>query len=552
MYANTGGKPRGEGGIEGGGKSWAQLLGSSLPSSLNKNILEVVLEKDERGAFMVSDTDCARMMRKLGLDLRPGVHVEGVQLCPNGRGVILITLKDNVKIESFCRYDVLQVTESGIRSSLVKPAGKREVVVTVKGIHPNTRDTVVLDYLSKFGKIVTTKVVHGVFQAGPLQNMKNGDRLYKLEVKPGENVGSYHVIDGQKVSLRYAGQQQTCGRCHETPQKCKGRGIARKCEAEGGVRIEFSDYILSLWKRIGYSPDNDDLTIVDCDQEVEQVEQFTPVKVQPIDEEKYAGVSIRQFPKDTDQGDIIDFLCSNGLPEDKKDETIIKANGIVTIKNLDNATSRQLIEAIHGKLNFGKKLFCNGFVPLSPEKEDSFVAENASSESSQATSSQPGPSASMTGSTPAAPSSQEINPPVLVSDHDFSAQSLASKFPMFDIRGQPSTSTLIRRHSISLLERTPPMGSLAAELLVTTTPRHDLSRTNSMINELRSMAENLSDFGSCLSDSSGDDSLADGVDKEEGFKNMNEKKRNKKKKRKLKLTPGKEQFMKKPNLVTTS
>ena len=123
---------------------------------------------------------------------------------------------------------------------------------------------------------------------------------------------------------------------------------------------------------------------------------------------------------------------------------------------------------------------------------------------------------------------------------------------MFDIRGQPSTSTLIRRHSISLLERTPPKGSLAAELLVTTTPRHDLSRTNSMINELRSMAENLSDFGSCLSDSSGDDSLADGVDKEEGFKNMNEKKRNKKKKRKLKLTPGKEQFMKKPNLVTTS
>ena len=27
--------------------SWAQLLGSSLPSSLNKNVLEVVLEKDE-------------------------------------------------------------------------------------------------------------------------------------------------------------------------------------------------------------------------------------------------------------------------------------------------------------------------------------------------------------------------------------------------------------------------------------------------------------------------------------------------------------------------
>ena len=46
MAANPGGRPRGEGGTGGGGgKSWAELLGSSLPSSLNKNVLEVVLEK---------------------------------------------------------------------------------------------------------------------------------------------------------------------------------------------------------------------------------------------------------------------------------------------------------------------------------------------------------------------------------------------------------------------------------------------------------------------------------------------------------------------------
>ena len=121
MSANTGGRPRGEGGGTAfGSKSWAQLLGSSLPPSLNKNILEVVLEKDLKGAFIVNDNDCAKLMRKLGLDLRPGVHVEGVQMCPTGRGVILITLKDGVIIDNFCRYDVLQVTENGIRSTLVK------------------------------------------------------------------------------------------------------------------------------------------------------------------------------------------------------------------------------------------------------------------------------------------------------------------------------------------------------------------------------------------------------------------------------------------------
>ena len=56
--------------------SWAEMLGSTLPSGWNKNILEIVLEKDQRGAFLVSDGDCARMMSKLGIDQRPGVHVE--------------------------------------------------------------------------------------------------------------------------------------------------------------------------------------------------------------------------------------------------------------------------------------------------------------------------------------------------------------------------------------------------------------------------------------------------------------------------------------------
>ena len=78
--------------------SWAQRIGDSV-AQMSKNILEVILEKDIKGAFSVSDVDCARLLTKLGLDLRPGLQVEGVQLCPNGRGVILITLKDSINIE---------------------------------------------------------------------------------------------------------------------------------------------------------------------------------------------------------------------------------------------------------------------------------------------------------------------------------------------------------------------------------------------------------------------------------------------------------------------
>ena len=144
-------------------KSWASVLGGSLPIRDNNNVLEVTLEKDSRGSFIVTESDCFNLLRRLGLDPRPGIHVEGVQICPQGRGVIFITLKKEVNIARFCRYDVLEVTQSGIRSVLVKSAGKREVVVTARGIHPNTKETVVTVYLGKFGKVFTGKVVHGVF-----------------------------------------------------------------------------------------------------------------------------------------------------------------------------------------------------------------------------------------------------------------------------------------------------------------------------------------------------------------------------------------------------
>ena len=107
----------------------------------------------------------------------------------------------------FCRHDVFQVTESGIRAVHVKPAGKRDVVVTLKGIHPNTRDDGVLDYLAKYGKIITTKVVYAAFGEGPLKGIRNGDRLYKMEIKSKTNLGTYHVIDGQRITGRYPGQQ---------------------------------------------------------------------------------------------------------------------------------------------------------------------------------------------------------------------------------------------------------------------------------------------------------------------------------------------------------
>ena len=48
--------------------SWASILSKSLSPSLSKNVIEVVLEKDVRGGFSVSDSDCAQLISNIGIN----------------------------------------------------------------------------------------------------------------------------------------------------------------------------------------------------------------------------------------------------------------------------------------------------------------------------------------------------------------------------------------------------------------------------------------------------------------------------------------------------
>ena len=369
----------------------------------------------------MSETECARVMGKIGIDQRPGVHVESVQICSNGRGKILITMKKDIQLDRFCRYDSFEVTSSGIRSMMIKPAAKKEVVITIKGIHPNTRDSVVMNYLSKFCKLVTTKVVYGIFSDGPLKGIRNGDRSYKVEVKPGENIGSYHVLEGQKVSLKYPGQQQTCGRCHKTPRHCKGGGIAKKCQAEGGTRVEFTDYILDLWKAVGYCPADVDLNPeMNAEDDSEQnVEKFTPAKYPVTVNEKFCGVSISRYPKGID----VEILCRLGLSESKKDNIIIKKNGFVTVKNLGEEDCKLLIDGIHGKQFFERKMFCNGIVPLTPEKRSDCSADPFSTPSTPPATALPGqPASSSPSAPPLRPTCLQVNHVLQLHSHQLPCQ----------------------------------------------------------------------------------------------------------------------------------
>ena len=190
MSTNSGGPGSNVQHISSRNESWAAVLGRSRVSVPRKNELEVVLEKNFKGSFSVSDIECAKFLFKIGIYMKSWAEIEGVQICPNGRGVIFITLKENVNIDRFCCYDVIEVSSSGIRSVLVKPAGKRDVTVNLKGLHPNTSDTLVIEYLEKFGKLISNRVIHNTYTEGPLKGLKNGDRCYRMEVKPDIYLGS--------------------------------------------------------------------------------------------------------------------------------------------------------------------------------------------------------------------------------------------------------------------------------------------------------------------------------------------------------------------------
>ena len=386
----------------------------------------------------------------------------------------------------------MEITSSGVRAVMTKPAGKRDIVISVKGIHPSTDDEAVFDYLENFGKVISKKVVYGIFQEGPLRGMKNGDRCYKIELMPGMNIGSYHILDGQRVTLKYSGQRQTCARCLQTAEQCKGKGIARKCESEGGIKADFGVYILDLWRKIGYAPDYSKEYSNNEDAGIEEQlgGYFTPQKCE-ADFEKFQGVNIKNIPKDIDQGEIVEFLIWSGLPAEKKELVEFKPNGNVTIRDLENELCMLLINNIHEKRHFNRRLYCNGVIPLTPSKNSQDTVSICSSSKTPSTASELNMPQTPDNSDGASdlPSANVINIPTLVSP------------PMTPFWPTLEGADLARRHSLSLLDRTPPPGSLSAELLGTS---KNATRRSSVLSDIKDITETLSDFNSCLSMSDSD------------------------------------------------
>ena len=258
------------------------------------------------------------------------------------------------------------------------------------------------------------------------------------------------------------------------------------------------------------------------DEIVQNCDQFTPVKTSSQAPSRFTGVRISSFPKNADYGQVIEYLISSGLPEGYKDDISMNKNGTVMIDNLPNNVCIDLIQKVHNKFSFGRKLYCNGVVPRTPDKAELNPDQDQESMSE-----------------PVAQINNAVVPSLLspMSPNTFSQQ--YSETPDLHLQ-HCSNEVLARRNSLSLCNRTPPPGSMADELLNSEKEGHHLTKVKSMLSDIKDMAERFSDFASC-------ESLSDGneTDKYDGFQLHGRKKR---KKQKMSPTPTKDYFLKKPNL----
>ena len=363
---------------------------------------------------------------------------------------------------------------------------------------------------------------------------------------------------------------------------CRGRGVAKKCEEAGGNRVDFTEYILDLWKSVGYSPDapeNGHINTINPNNIAQQAGGiFTPKKGPEVVTDFFKGVSIKQFPRGTDQGVIIEFLVNSGLPEHKRNKVSFTSNGGVMIRDLENEECQHLINFIHGKKHFNQKMFCNGFIPLTPEKPTEqaltvFSPEQTLPPLDQDREALPPPSQEPAVHQPDLAAEkllpEQVEKPLphfdqgretlapppqapAVQQSDLLAEKplphISSLVDFTELGKFPSDKEVIRRHSISLTDRTPPPNSIAAEIIGKPS---SLTAAKSLLAQIADLKESLSDFNSCAeslpeSSTTSDDTSDDLEEKTEvKSKNMNEKKREKKRKRKSVQTPNKEDFLRK-------
>ena len=350
------------------------LVNVKKSERLRRNVLEISLEYDEVNQSIDKEM-VANTFSTLGIDIKN--HLEGYQVTPRK---IFAWCKENISLDKFCREECIRIA-SGIKTGFIKPMENRNVTVTIRGLNLNTPDSLVMEYLSKFGSIAHKKVVYDVDKEGPFAGLRNGDRKYLVDFSAGRNMGTFHIIDGISVTVRYSGQRRTCGRCYQTAISCPGGGWAKTCEENEGPKVTLQDHMLQLWSSIGFQPReflreySEGEEVVEKLVEIKENPQFTPpsklLQRPSQDTENFNGLIIRNFPKDIPENEILKLLEEHGLPSKHEHFNITrnKKTTKVDIASLPSRFCNLIIGNIHEKEFFNQKLYCRAVLDLSQKDE---------------------------------------------------------------------------------------------------------------------------------------------------------------------------------------
>ena len=376
------GPSRARGGPGTGGPTYSSITSINTSVRDKKNILEVRLEKQEGSRFNLTMEETENLLNRLNID---SSHLLGASACPEGRPVVLITLHDSVDITRFLYRNESYIVKEGVRTTTIRPEGKKEKLVKITGLRPNTKDQAVIKYLTAHATVSpNAKVIHHVFPGEPgsslLAGKLNGNRSYMVELKVP--MGSYHIIDGEKVSVRYSGQEWTCARCHHYKKDCPGAAVAKDCTAD---RVMLSTHMKEHWQKIGYQPDTDSMNEVDetleLDIQVGRKDKETNVILESTLTSKYHSVIVKGFRADTSWDSIQEILTQQGLPRDYNGENVIQneKTGSITLDNLNPEDCLSLISNMNRKRFLNRQIYVTSVVSASPVKPTIQIVESENS-----------------------------------------------------------------------------------------------------------------------------------------------------------------------------
>ena len=91
--------------------------------------------------------------------------MEGYQVTYGRVCTISVWIKKDIMLNRFCQKEGIVVDkEMGLRTGTIRPAGRRDVLVTVAGVDYNTPDSLIQEYLEKFGGKIMKESMRLIFQ----------------------------------------------------------------------------------------------------------------------------------------------------------------------------------------------------------------------------------------------------------------------------------------------------------------------------------------------------------------------------------------------------